>query len=45
VTWSVPSVGTDIREVAPMFLDIVYVAIAAGAFLGCWWFVIACDRL
>jgi hypothetical protein len=28
-----------------MFLDIAYLAAAAAAFLGCWWFVVACDRL
>jgi len=28
-----------------MFLDIAYLATAVAAFLGCWWFVVACDRL
>jgi len=28
-----------------MFLDIAYLAAGAAAFLGCWWFVVACDRL
>jgi hypothetical protein len=28
-----------------MLLDIVYLAVGAGALLGCWWFVTACDRL
>jgi len=28
-----------------MFLDLVYLSIAAATFAGCWWFVVACDRL
>jgi len=28
-----------------MLLDLVYLAIGIAAFAGCWWFVLACDRL
>ena len=28
-----------------MLLDLFYLAIGTGAFVGCWYFVKACDRL